>query len=199
MTMVGMVITLALSTGAIAKPRHQLSGLLEQGLSTPITNTIRSLQPRLSWKEANRHAWAIWREAERTGISWKIIVAVTMQESSFRLMRGDRTCGLNEYGLETCVYQAFGPMHVYWRYWKKALNLSAWRLLHDLEYQYRVGVTILNIQRKRYSRGGWQWVGAYNSVTPRYRQRYNKRIAHWLRRIDRSLRRQIAYVRKHKR
>jgi hypothetical protein len=169
----------------------QITELIEAGVGTPITKTIQHLQPALSWDEANRHAWIIYTEAERTGIPWQDIVAIAMQESSFRFMRGDRTCGLTAHGEETCVYRAFGPMHVYWEYWKDALRLDSWRFTNDLQYQYQAGVAVLERRWKQYRSLGPAWIGTYNSTTPRHRDQYAAFIDEHRNRIQEFLHSQI--------
>lgn len=166
--LIGMVTILTFTSLASAS---QITWLVEAGVSTPITKTIRHLQPALSWEEANKHAWEIYDQAERTGVDWKIIVAVTFQESSFKFMRGDKTCGLTPSGEEACVYRAFGPMHVYWEYWKDKLKINAKKFVSDISYQYTIGVDILKSRLSEYGD-----VGTYNSLTEKYKERYRDRI-----------------------
>ncbi len=187
-----MVIILAFTLKVNPASASQITWLINAGISTPITKTIRHLQPKLSWEEANKHAWIIYREAERTGIDWKVIVAVTMQESSFRFMRGDKACGLTPSGAEECVYQAFGPMHVYWRFWKEKLKLNSLQLVYNLEYQYRTGVDILKIRYNRFKHmPNWNWVGTYNSLTKVHIYKYNIRINKHRMKIEKFLLKQI--------
>lgn len=168
----------------------QISELIERGLSTPITKTIRNLQPGISWDTANAHAWAIYQEAERTGISWKKIVAVAFQESSFKFFKGDKVCGLTPQGTAECIYRAYGPMHVYWEYWHESLDIDPHRLVSDWRYGYKIGVDILQRRMLQYKNEPCA-VGTYNSTTEKYREQYCVRINKHLKRINNFLREQL--------
>lgn len=169
----------------------QITHLILQGMGTPITKTIQHLQPNISWQKANNHAWIIYRLAEETGIDWKKIVAITFQESSFKFFRGDKACGLTNQGIETCVYKAFGPMHIYYTTWKDALRLDPFALMTSLEYGYRNGVAILlrlksGYQRKEPS----NWYGRYNSSTRHIKRRYVAKVDSIIKRINLFIERQ---------
>lgn len=170
-------------------PASQITHLIQQGFSTPITKTIQHLQPGLSWKTANAQAWAIFEEAERTGLDWKLIVAVAFQESSFKFFKGDKTCGLTPQGEAQCVYRAFGPMHVYWEYWHKTLSIDPHRLVNDWRYGYKLGVDILQRRMVTY-RNEVCAVGTFNSLTDKYRLRYCLKIQKHLKKIDAFIKRQ---------
>ena len=165
----------------------QITNLIKMGVGTPITRTIRYMQPGLSWAEANRHAWMIYEVAEETGLDWKMLVAVTFQESSFKHFRGDRSCGLTDSGKEACVWKTFGPMHVYYTIWKEKLNLDAQRMLSDLKYGYQVGAKILLSVSTRHKATDAYWVGRYNSKTRKYKEAYAHRVFMHLNRINNKL------------
>ncbi len=180
-----MLLTPALSQGS------QITETIRMGVGTPITRSIRAIQPSLSWKEANRHAWMIYNVAEASGLDWKLLVAVTFQESSFKHFRGDRSCGLTEDGEEACVWKTFGPMHVYYAVWRKKLNLVAQRMLHDLEYGYQVGARILKRVKTKYRANDKYWIGRYNSNTSKYKIAYANKVHGHLANINRRLNRWI--------
>lgn len=144
------------------------------------------LQPGITWETANEHAWNIYKQAERTGLDWRLIVSISFQESSFRLFKGDKTCGLTARGTPQCVYRAFGPMHVYYSYWETQLKLDPIRLIYEIQYGYKVGTDILLLKR-RYRNTDPYWFARYNSNTPKYKIRYAKRIMKHYNKIDKYI------------
>lgn len=171
-----MVCTLSVFYLSTVVSASQITSLIDKGVSTPITKTILHLQPGLSWKEANKHAWDIYKHAERTGVDWKLIVSITFQESSFRWFRGDKACGLDASGKENCVWRVFGPMHVYYSIWKDKLNLDPYLMLSSNEYGYRAGTDILALHKKRHGKRDTQWYARFNSNTRAFKRVYAARI-----------------------
>lgn len=168
----------------------QITHLIKSGISYPITRSILHLQPYLNWKEANKHANIVYREAERSGIDWKIIVSIVFQETSYLKSRfkGDKHCGYDNRNTYNCVYRTFGVGHIYYDIWKKRLNLNLNLLKHSLNYSYSKTIELLLIHKARYLPNViWLWVGDYNSRNPKIKAKYIARIIKHYNRINKNL------------
>lgn len=168
----------------------QISALVRSGISYPITKTVRHLQPKLSWGEARIHAKIIWKEAERSTIDWKLILAIAHLESSLTKFKGDWACGFtsthpNKY---QCVHRSFGPMHVMYQYWRKPLKLDHKKLKYDLAYGYRIGVRILEIKGMQSRDIDPQWYAEFNAKSKEFKDNYSRLVRKRIARINRFLR-----------
>lgn len=185
-------LVLALVFGSTVAESGQITKLILRGISYPIAQSVRHLQPRLSWQQARQHADIIYKEAKRSGINWKLILAIAHQESSLRWFKGDETCGFtrdfpNKY---QCVYRSFGPMHVVFMFWKPWLKLDHRRLRDDLAYGYHMGVRILEIKRSQYGKTSDTWYSQYNAKSAEFRKQYVRVIQRRIKRINNFLARQ---------
>lgn len=186
--LVCLIVTLVI--GSTTVESGQISALVTRGVSYPITKSIRDLQPRLSWKQANEHATIILAEAERSGIDWKLILAIAHLESSLTKFKGDWTCGFtkalpNKY---QCIYRSFGPMHVVYMFWWRTLQLDHKKLKYDLAYGYYMGVRILEIKREQYDDP--DWFTQYNAKSAEFQELYARLVNKRIIRINNFLARQ---------
>lgn len=197
LTLIGLVnlffipISSKITIENIAKA-SQITHLIKSGVSYPITKSILHLQPYIGWKEANKHANIVYREAERSGIDWKIIVSIVFQETSYlkNRFKGDKYCGFitSNYSLITCVYRTFGVGHIYYKLWKKRLNLDLNKLYYNLNYSYSKMIDLLLIHKSRYLNNTvWPWVGDYNSRNPKIKIKYITRIAKHYNKVNKNL------------
>lgn len=169
----------------------QITNLVMRGVSYPIAKSVKHLQPALSMKQAHQHANIIYAEAKRSGLDWKLILAIAHLESSLTNFKGDLTCGFtkefpNKY---QCVYRSFGPMHVVFMFWKPTLKLNPKKLKHDLAYGYHAGVRILEIKKARHGKTK-DWFAQYNATSAEHRKNYARLIHKRIARINNFLARQ---------
>lgn len=142
-------------------------------MAYPITQTIIHLKTHrntqyISWKKSNYQANIIHRLSEKYNIDWKLIVAMSFTESSFDQFLGPR--------LE------WGPMQVTPSLWKDICKYMP----KTIEGGYECGIRYLKKMKDRHSHRN-NWFAYYHSYTPKYKNRYTKKVNYQLKKINKFL------------
>ena len=176
---------------SLTKPSNAdtVKALAAQGINRPIQSTIQFMQPSITTTEAATLANAIYKAYLSTGIDWKVLTAITFQESSFKYFRGDKVCGYTAARYKECVYRSFGPMHVYVDYWDTTFKFpeEGLELLNDPTVGIMYGAWILRIRHDKYAKDDPFWIGRYNSNTERHKLDYFYKVMAHVARIENQL------------
>ncbi len=148
----------------------QISKYVKAGVSYPIAQTVKHMQPGLSWSRARQHGVALFVISERYGVDWKLLLAIAFQESSLLTRRFFN-----------------GPLHVSGKLWGNLCDIRGAR--KNLTLGYECGTVVLGHYKWKYGRRDPLWIGRYHSWRPYRKLKYYISIQKHLVKIDRFLER----------
>lgn len=147
-----------------------------------IATVISTLQPE--WKKdhnkLNKLSNSILNNSIRTGIDWKLAIAIFYQESSLKL---DPTNCLKH---NKCNDLGIGQVR--YSVWGKEFNLDRKRMLSDAEYAISKSFDVMHYYKEQYSNKELNWYTRYHSKTKEHRINYQYRLNHAFSKINLVLR-----------
>lgn len=153
----------------------------------PITSAIVKLST-LPCNEAYEIALSIYRYTKQRDLDWRLVVAIIMQESTFRLDATNCKTGMAEVEtgwIETRTCFDFGPTQINYGVWASKLNLSIEQLLSDWEYAIDIQTRILAKLKQRYMQIDPEfWWCRYHSNTSEFKHKYYNDVMRWFDQID---------------
>lgn len=164
------LISAILSASFVAIPTKTSSSVVPKPtIDRRIVKVINSLQPKLSDKEVESIATTISRNSAKTGIDWRLVVAILFQESSLRL--DPQNCKVN---FTRCNDMGIGQVR--YSVWGKELKIDKKRMVTDLEYAIGKTYKVLVHYRERYGHKELNWYTRYHHGDPGFRFEYMKRL-----------------------
>lgn len=147
---------------------------------------ITSNSPNLNKKYARKLSKIIRRASRRFSVPKRVLTAILMQESSYRLGIVRRECGVqkkDEAYTRACVSQDFGISQISYRT-AKNYKFDLNRLTTDLDYSVSAGAEVLSWFYKTYGRREPDaWYSHYNCGTRSSKRRscirYIKDVGRW--------------------
>lgn len=134
-----------------------------------IAHTIGTLQPKLG-QNRDKLALAIWNNSQKTGIDWRLAVAIFYQESSLTL--DPQNC------LKTNKCNDLGIGQVRYSVWGRELKIDKTKMLTDVNYAVSKSFDVLHYYKSQYADRELNWYTRYHSRTPEHRALYQHRLNH---------------------
>lgn len=134
----------------------------------------------ISHSKAMRLSNVIYKEKRQCDINPRLIVAIIMQESRFKVDSVSKITGYNENNNRQTIKIDFGIMQINFRNIEK-YKLNVKRLLVDEKYSIQQGVKILCRFKKKYlSFEPNSWYSRYHHSNSILRRQYNELISRYL-------------------
>lgn len=165
-----LILSAILSAIFVAIPNKTASIVqLKPTTDRRIVRVIKQLQPKLSDKEVETIATIISRNSAKTGIEWRLVVAILFQESSLKI--DPQNCKVN---FTRCNDMGIGQVR--YSVWGKELKIDKKRMVTDLDYSIGKVYKVLVHYRNAYGHKELNWFTRYHHGNPSFRFEYMKRL-----------------------
>ncbi len=134
-----------------------------------ITRVIANLQPNMNRYQNRMLAKVIHENSTRTGIDWRLVVAILFQESSLRL--DPQNCKVN---FTRCNDMGIGQVR--YSVWGKTLKIDKKRMVTDVEYAIEQVYAVLSHYKLQYGKRELNWFTRYHSGDPEFRAIYMRKL-----------------------
>lgn len=165
-----IILSAILSAIFVAIPNKTASSVQQRPTTDRrIVKVIKELQPKLSDKDAEAIATIVSRNSAKTGIEWRLVVAILFQESSLKI--DPQNCKVN---FTRCNDMGIGQVR--YSVWGKELKIDKKRMVTDLEYAIGKVYKVLGHYREKYGQKELNWFTRYHHGDPSFRFEYMKRL-----------------------
>lgn len=161
---------------ALATPNETASQVNQLGAKVEriekialISKVISNLQPNLNSKMNRLLTESIYKNAQATGIDWRIAVAIMFQESSLTL--DPQNCKAD---FTQCNDMGIGQVR--YSIWGKELKIDKKRMVTDVDYAVGKVFKILAMHKESHGQKEFNWFTRYHSKTPSHRAEYMRRL-----------------------
>lgn len=162
---------LRIKTSAPVKPSPEVQKVLKQ---------IAKNSPKLDKEYQQSLAQTIIKKSKKYGISSKVLAAMLMQESSYKLSAKNVRCGISVItGEKDCIAVDFGIGQINYKTIKH-FKFDQKKLLSNLEYSVEAAAIVLADFKKMYGHKESNWWTRYNSSSKHHREKYQMLVARYM-------------------
>lgn len=145
-----------------------------------VLSQIKKNSPKLSKEYSKTLARTITEKSKKHGVSPKILAAMLMQESSYKISAKNIRCGVSmTTGEKDCVVMDYGIGQINHKTIKH-FGFDETRLLSDLEYSVEAAAIVLADFKRMYGQKEKEYWTRYNASTPSKREKYRMLVARYM-------------------
>lgn len=147
---------------------------------TRIHKQIEKNNPKLKSEYSLRIAKAIQVNSKIYGINQRVLTAILMQESAYKVDAKNIKCGISiNTGKRDCIVVDYGMAQINHRTVKQ-FKFDKKLLLSDVEYAVEAAAKVLSNFKKAYGQKEKEYWTRYNASNPEKRKIYKRYVARYL-------------------
>lgn len=177
-----LVLSLVILTPEVNNPLASAMPLPSQQVSPEVQKVLRQIKknnPSIQTQYSLTLATTIVRTAKKYNLSPRLLAAILMQESSYKISAKNIKCGISiNTGKEDCVVVDFGIGQINHKT-IKAFHFDKTRLLSDVEYSIDASAKVLADFKKSHAKDTEFWT-RYNASSPDKRTIYKNLVARYM-------------------